>query len=757
MILKKLANAKNEDEVTEIINSSSVFLKGNWKPLGGLETNYSVILNQQAHPVASIVEKIINSCDALLMKECKKRGINPEGPEAPSSMFEAVEEFYNIEDGNLNNLINRKEIAKNIRLIADGEKSEPNLIITDLGEGQHPEDFEDTFLTILKGTSRKRYIRFVQGMFYMGGSGVLPNCGKNGYELIISKKAPEIKENSKSEDWGWTIIRKNSELERYEYFVDENDLIPTFIDNNFNILPNNEPLPYGTFMKMYNYKMDTKSNITADLWKKLNIFLFQSPLPVLLQETRDFRSAVMEIVFDGNQYVIDRKRDKLQTDFVIEEKLGELGTRKIWIYVFKEDLSNKENFYTTDRESIFFTINGQTHGTLGRSFIRNKASKTRLARSLLVHIDCTDIAGTLKHDTFMPSRDRMRLNETTSQITNDLEKILKNDDTLKEIDSERYQKLIEKTVDDSEFANKIVGRLIQTNRDFLKYLNLGGKLTHPTELGKKKAKPEFEDFPTYLRIKGWAISKGLFTKEIPINSINSKIDLELNAPDNYFDREWAPGEFLINPQECYRGRKQKDGILRIKLFPKKDAKLGEEHLVSIEVTRYANTSLTIEFKVKYTKPIPPSEPKTSPKSERKPPELRELGLPQPKLVFRDGWEEHSWTGEDIVKIEARENGDTPLKDLKIFINMDSDDLLSFKRRGNLISKMVEPVNKTYEIGVLLYSLTSYIELLNKKKKISENDSEFEPDEIVPIVMKGISKTLLDMVWNPAIQEMLKEG
>lgn len=758
MIPLKLAKAQSEDDVTQIIESSSIFNRGCWKPLG-FDNNYGVILNQQAHPVASLVEKIINSSDALLIKECRKRGIDPESPEAPKSMFDAVESFYNIKDGKLSNLSRseEKELSKNIRLIADGEKPNPNIIVADLGEGQHPEDFEDTFLTILKGEkSRKRFIPFVQGMFYMGGTGVLPNCGENGYELIISKKAPELQEDGKSKEWGWTIIRKNSDKKRYEYFVDENELIPTFDEEIFQILENGESIPYGTFMKMYNYKMETKSNITADLMKKLNIFLFRAPLPVQLIETRDFGSLVMDIVLKGNEYAIEKSRDKLETSFIIEDKLGELEIRKLRVFVFKNDLKPKENFYTTDKESIFLTINGQTHATLGRSFIRTRAAKTRLSKSLLVEIDCTDIAGTLQDDAFMPSRDRLRDNEITKQIINDLSRILKNDETLRQIDSDRYEKLIEKSVDDSEFANKIVGKLIQNNRNLIKYLKLGGNLTHPSAPGQKKATPKFDDFPTYLRIKGWKRSKGDYYKEVPIDSINSKIEFELDAPDDYFDRDWASGELIIDPQECFRGRKLRNGILRLKLSPIKNAKIGDEHLVKIEVTRHNNTSLFVEFNIKYTKPVLPIEPKEKRKHEIKPPELRELGLPVPHLVKREDWEKHGWSGEDVVKIEARVNGNTPISDLKIFINMDNDDLISFKRRGNYFSKMVNAIDKTYEISVILYSLTSYIELLDRKRGLNENNNEFEPDEIVPIIMRGISKTMLDMVWNPIIRDVLKE-
>jgi len=200
MIALKLAQAESESEIRNLIETEPYFIRGGWKALGGIENNYGVILNQQAHPVAAIVEKIINSSDALLLKECKKSGIDPEGSDAPQTMFEAVEEFFNIEDGDLGRLDNKekKDLAKNIRVIADGEKTAPNIIVTDLGEGQHHEEFEDTFLALLgSDKSQKRQIPFVQGLFCMGGSGVLPNCGENGYQLKISKKYPKLLDNEK--------------------------------------------------------------------------------------------------------------------------------------------------------------------------------------------------------------------------------------------------------------------------------------------------------------------------------------------------------------------------------------------------------------------------------------------------------------------------------------------------------------------------------------------------------------------------------
>ncbi len=51
---------------------------------------------------------------------------------------------------------------------------------------KNPEDFESTFLSLLRGN--KNEIHFVQGKYNMGGSGALVFCGKKRYHLIASKK-----------------------------------------------------------------------------------------------------------------------------------------------------------------------------------------------------------------------------------------------------------------------------------------------------------------------------------------------------------------------------------------------------------------------------------------------------------------------------------------------------------------------------------------------------------------------------------------
>src|SRR5207302_4240472 len=135
---------------------------------------------------ASLVENIVNCCDARLMAECLKRGIDPESAEAPRSVRDAVAMFFehrraeNDEAGTLQNWASAKRIDESrfITLAATGGRPTRGqrtknmcLTIADQGEGQSPSRLPVTILSL--NAKNKQRIRFVQGKFNMGGSGVL--------------------------------------------------------------------------------------------------------------------------------------------------------------------------------------------------------------------------------------------------------------------------------------------------------------------------------------------------------------------------------------------------------------------------------------------------------------------------------------------------------------------------------------------------------------------------------------------------------
>jgi len=212
----QLFNAQNEKEVEELISSNS-YLKDNdnWKPYGGNRNNFGTFENQQNNPIPALVEKITNSIDACLMKKCAENGVNPQSKAAPKTMYQAVENFYDIKDCNLNDLTDkhRRLIAEDIQIIATGDKGQPNIRIYDNGEGQLPEDFEKTLLSLHSGNKIK--IPFAQGKYNMGSTGAVVFCGDKKYQLIGSKRS-----NDKNARFGFTIIRRHplTDVEKSENY-----------------------------------------------------------------------------------------------------------------------------------------------------------------------------------------------------------------------------------------------------------------------------------------------------------------------------------------------------------------------------------------------------------------------------------------------------------------------------------------------------------------------------------------------------------
>ena len=112
-----LVKCESESEIIEILIKEKYWDNPeNWHYFGGDENNYSIIGNQQSKPEAAIVEKIINSVDAVLMGESYKRGIKPESEEAPNSIKEALIKFFKIDEGKLTNIPakERSKLAENI-------------------------------------------------------------------------------------------------------------------------------------------------------------------------------------------------------------------------------------------------------------------------------------------------------------------------------------------------------------------------------------------------------------------------------------------------------------------------------------------------------------------------------------------------------------------------------------------------------------------------------------------------------------------
>ena len=262
-------SAATEEKVDKTIEANKEFLANptNWYPLDKNESNFGVIENQQSSPIAAIVEKITNSIDAILMRRCFEAGIDPQSQNAPRTMEEAIRSFFKSEYESWHLTSFRQKQAEEIQIHADGPRMNTSLTIYDNGEGQHPGDFEKTFLSLLTGN--KNEIPFVQGKYNMGGTGAIVFCGKKRYQLIGSRKY------DKSGDFGYTLIRRHpltpSELLTkkntwYEYLKID-DQIPSFRINEMELGLKGRKFTTGTIIKLYSYDLPSgsRSVISRDL------------------------------------------------------------------------------------------------------------------------------------------------------------------------------------------------------------------------------------------------------------------------------------------------------------------------------------------------------------------------------------------------------------------------------------------------------------------------------------------------------------
>ncbi len=403
----KLFKANGEKEVFSIIENNELLKNSdNWCPYGGNKGNFGTFENQQSHPVPSLVEKITNSIDSMLLKECRLKDIDPKSDEAPNSISKAVEDFFHISKGELGEITpsERKKLSLNIQLIATGNNKDVNdLLIFDDGEGQHPCDFKKTFLSI--GENNKNDIQFVQGKFNMGSTGAVVFCGDYRYQLIGSKLNDKLFQKQKkyqSNDFGFTLVRRHPltrEEEKkhkstwYEYLVTCNKEIPYFqLSKELDVGLYNRKFKSGSLVKLFSYTLPrgSKGIIRGRLYHQLNQILYKPALPFSVIDKRYKVKESLEVFpVYGNYIRLDDERQNILEirPIFIESKSEDFGQFSIKVVALRISES-KEKHRETVRNfvgdySVIFVVDGKVHGHLKKQFIKNDLKLGFLYDSLL--------------------------------------------------------------------------------------------------------------------------------------------------------------------------------------------------------------------------------------------------------------------------------------------------------------------------------------------------------------------------------------
>ncbi len=541
-----------------------------WRDLGDEPENYSTAGNQQSRAEQALIEKLVNAIDTKLIAAARIAGVCPDGPDAPDSLFEARNRFFERE------LENPEELSKSITVAATGERKRPSITIVDDGEGQSPSRMPHTILSLLKGN--KKRIPFVQGKFNMGGTGVLEFCGvEHNVQLILSRQNPALQPNIPKDHperlWSFTIIRREDPSPgspKGSHFTflapgpqgkDGKKSLLTFDAPELSIFPvRNQPYArntkWGTLFKLYEYGMRAGTNMMLEggLMGRVRLLLPDPALPIRFHECRNYKghegsydTTMIGLIntLDEDRKSAKRKNVEWFDKFVIDVA-GEKFTG--YIYLFrkqaKEDSRNPIEGYRKD-EGVVFVYNGQTHAYFSKDFFRRNAVKQDyLWNSLLVFIDCSKISIRGHEKLFMPSRDRLRDGDLKRNLEKEIEDKLKTHKELEKIANERRKQELADQPEASETMEKFVEEMLKNHPLLEKILELGSRIKNPFKPHSVEAQEKEWTglrFPTKFRFKNHAYGDEL-SRGAPLNS-HVRIAFETDAEDEYFRRDEQPGEF----------------------------------------------------------------------------------------------------------------------------------------------------------------------------------------------------------------------
>ena len=740
-LLIDLYNAPNADTLYQLIVSYGLDSSDYWRPYGGNFNNAGTFENQQSSPENALVEKLTNSIDAILMKECMVRGIHPKDktdPRVPQTIYEATKMFFNVDNGKWENIISteRNRIAQDIQIILTGDKQAPNVAIYDNGEGQNPSNFENTFLSIARGN--KNDVPFVQGKYNMGSTGSLVFCGeKHRYQMIISRRNSNLSDSDGT--IGFTLVRRHIltpeeepkyKLTWYEYLVIDGE-IPSMNGEPLDLGLNNKLFECGSVVKMYSYQLTHPSNATFELWRDLNPLLFESALPMIIYENRDCyggNSPTKPMLGNKTRLALDKNNC---VEFTKNFQINLFNSNiPIQVYIFNRETDNKEFIRA---KSVVYTLNGQTQGSETRTFITQDLGFRSLKNHMLVCVDCSQIGTTARQELFMASRDRLKQGRFYTELRQSIIDLLANDTHLKQKEQEYKGRAFRETGEDKDMVQSLFSKL-KGNQDIRKmFSGNNGAFSFFTKKVKKPMPPEehkeekkketkkLKRYPTILRIKGFEKSSEDFVKVIRKGG-KGKIILETDVENTFLSRSDDAGSIEITTldygntgglggghnlpnEDSTKLRVQFsgpcEGEMEVMIEPREEAEVGDSIQLSIKMISSAGEHEVVAFIKIDNEAQKPKEPK------EKIVEEPELSLPKLTRVVQHSddpdqakWSDFGMTSDSIVEIKINNNGAIE----EILINMDSN---LVKKLVNAKGANVERVRNKYISSIYSHVLMVY--------------------------------------------------
>lgn len=796
-ICKRLLDAETEAEIQYIIeNTPELREQSNWKPLDGRETNFNVTSNQASDGGKALTELMTNMVDAVLTKQALIQGIDPRGPDAPNTMYEAVEILCGkrLYGGRLVNLDRndpwlREFSQKNLIIGITGARTKseglPSYTFVDNGEGQRAYDFEKTFLSLSDGN--KKDIPFVQGKFNMGSSGVLGYCGHKWFKLIVSRRY------DRKSHWAWTLVRRRPDegenMPIAEYFTLPGESIPEFRAERlypFRTMLKKQydgvMLESGTIVKLFDYQIGAAHLSFRGAREALNENLVETILPFRLLDFRqlprgerarkeaekrggDRAMGIDSRPFYGMEFLLlhSHKEEDSQDE---EEAAGEegisvgkirdneIGDISIRAIQLRRDLPA---WLSKTKNRVFHAVNGQVQFKQTRGFMSQTCGFPALKDRVIIIVDSSNLKFGAHNNIWKGDREHIRKTITGERYNALVSKAIKESDALKALQNQISQEELKRATKTE--SNEIFQRLVDADRNLAGLLsNLHPSIRLPMLGGEDgdKGDDEFEGqfSPTFLRFERQSNRKGIDFSIDRSRPIVAKTDVV----NGYFDRADNTGSVILDDsiKEKFAVREHlNNGRLVLYLEPNLEKlEIGNElpfkiGLYDDSMPRPVETE-TVTLRIvekenirRKPRPVPPDPPMEGG-------EAPVVGLPKCILLTKDGREIPNYACQIWPRgFSAHDGGlveDAPTESgMEKIYKINYDNIYHIKYRSeqrNNIAK--EALTAKYILGMRILML-GYEHSLGEWKKASNNKdaSEFDfEDDFRRMAARGAASTVI---------------
>ena len=602
-LCNRILRAESEAQVHEIL--SALPSDYSWRPLDRRDTNWNITENQAASGAKALTELCTNMVDAIILRHADEAGVGPDDPRAPKNVIEAIRDLVPLpgaHSGILAEVDDVRTLLKyaraNLVIAVTGEtgvNARPCFTFIDTGEGQHPDAFEDTFLSL--SSPRKSKIPYVQGKYNMGSSGVLAYCGRQGYKLIVSRH------HSEEGPWGWTLVRQRSDAGPpvAEYLL-LNGMIPRFETDSIlpmvrqdRVVDSEIERRSGTIIKLYSYVLGRAADFIS-VREALNDNLISTILPFRLMDYRatprksrksrrtDDRSrravGVDERPLNGMWFQLMRPAETEDDESDVEPgkpiHVGDvdhplLGQIRITGVILGKRLPR----WLDSRNNIsrvFHAVNGQIQHKESRGYLSRQCRLPGLKDRVVILVDASDLKPEVHHRVWKGDRETIHRTEIGSLYEEIVTQVIRGSEALRDLE----QRIAREDADQATKAVQLslFESVVAADPNIEQLLPEGDILRLPGRLRSRKL--DSEDFigrysPSYARIIGRVPrEQGI---DVALRD-RRRIVVETDAANDWLHRADNRGTVKLagNAAAAFEfDRNLHDGRLAISLRPLEDA------------------------------------------------------------------------------------------------------------------------------------------------------------------------------------------